>query len=166
MIKIIAAVSSNGVLGVNNTIPWIGKYPEDLKRFRRLTSDCSVVMGSKTWESVGSKPLPNRINYIISRRLSLKNENTMTCASIKEAIEDSKIQYPNKTIWIIGGAFVYSQSLDFVDEIDLTIIPEDVQIQSSESIILFPWINPNKFNLHSKTFGESNLTHLLYKRNN
>jgi len=56
MIKMIAAVSQNGIIGIDNDIPWLGKYPEDLKRFRKLTSGGSIIMGSNTWKSLGEKP--------------------------------------------------------------------------------------------------------------
>ena len=64
MISIIAAVSKNGVIGVDNKLPW--NLPEDLKRFKELTTNNVVIMGRKTYESIG-KPLPNRINIVVTR---------------------------------------------------------------------------------------------------
>lgn len=159
MITMIAAVSRNGVIGINNTIPWLGKYPSDLKRFKKITSGGTVIMGTKTWLSIG-KPLPKRHNYIISSKLYPENLEASVCNSVQSAINSSKFSYPESDIWIIGGASIYNQSMDLVDKIDLTIIPETYN--SKENVVRFPWINPLMFKESSIECSEDGLVHIEY----
>ena len=165
MITMIAAVSTNGILGVDGKIPWMGKYSADMKRFKSLTSGGTVIMGTKTWHSIGGKPLPNRTNMIISA--SLNECDLPAGASIhnrpQRAMIASKYTDPTKNIWVIGGASIYLQSMSLVDYIDLTIIPEYVEAYHTHDIVRFPWINPNKFELESKLDGEQGLIHLKYR---
>jgi len=98
MIHIIAAMTAkNRVIGIDNTLPW--HYKEDLKHFKELTTGNVIIMGRKTFESIG-KPLPNRINVIISRDISYIADGCEVYSSIEEAIKDS--QKHNKEIFIIG----------------------------------------------------------------
>ena len=114
MIGIIAAVSENGIIGINNNIPWIGKYPEDLKRFKKLTVNSNIIMGSKTWRSIGEKPLPNRNNIIISSKLNIETDQVSVANSVQTAIRMCKFNN-NKPIWIIGGESIYQQSMNLID---------------------------------------------------
>lgn len=162
MITIIAAASNDGIIGIDNNIPWIGKYKSDMKRFKKLTTGGSIIMGSNTWRSLGEKPLPNRINYVVSSILD-STEDMISCNSVHIAIKASKFNDPDKSIWIIGGASIYLQSMNLVDYIDLTIIPENFGNHHISNIVRFPWINPTKFELESKENGEQGLIHLKYK---
>ncbi len=165
MITMIAAVSTNGILGVDGHIPWMGKYSADMKRFKSLTTGGTIIMGTKTWHSMGGKPLPNRTNMIVSA--SLHECDLPTGVTIhnrpQQAIIASRWNEPTKDIWVIGGASIYLQSMILVDYIDLTIIPEYVEAYHTRDIVRFPWINPTKFELESKTNGEQGLIHLKYK---
>lgn len=122
MIGIIAAVDYNGLIGYDNKLPW--HAPEDLKRFKEITLKNNVVMGRKTYESIG-KPLPNRNNFIITSNFNkLKNiDHSCICHS---SLEDVLLSLKNdsKDTWVIGGASIFeaSLSLNLIEVIDLTII--------------------------------------------
>ena len=84
MIFLIAAKDKNNVIGINNSSPW--HLPDDLKRFKKITDGNTVIMGRKTFESIG-KPLPNRFNIVISKTLKQKNfNNIIVCNSLSSAI--------------------------------------------------------------------------------
>lgn len=117
MIKIIAAVSKNNVLGDDNKLIW--SLPNDLKRFKKLTSGNTVVMGRKTYESIG-KPLPNRRNIIITRDEKYDVKGCEVVNSINEAL-----LLCNKDCFIIGGGEIYNQTIDIADKIFLTLIDGD-----------------------------------------
>jgi len=114
MIKLIAAVSENGVIGLDGRLPWY--MPEDLKRFRKLTLGTSVVMGRKTLESLDGKPLPSRKNYVISSTL---DENHMSGVSICRDVE-SALEMTNRDCFVIGGENVYRQTIDLADMLYIT----------------------------------------------
>lgn len=108
----IAALSENRVIGVANRLPW--HLPEDLKFFRERTRGQVVVMGRKTYESIG-KPLPQRENIVISRQsLSLPG------CTVLPSLEALASYGTPKTIWIIGGAQIYAQALPRVGDLYLT----------------------------------------------
>jgi dihydrofolate reductase len=112
MIKIIVAISKNKVIGKDNSLIW--HLPADLKRFKEITAGNAVIMGRKTYESIG-KPLPNRRNIIITRNENYEVEGCEVVNSLEEAL---LICYEN--CFIIGGAEIYKQSLPITDEIYLT----------------------------------------------
>lgn len=133
MIKMIAAVSINGIIGADNTIPWQGRYPDDMAFFRKMTKNSVVVMGRKTYETLGSKPLPYRENRIVGRNCFLK--------SIEQAISFPSIEDPKWDIWLIGGQQIYEQGMQYANEIYLTCIPESVDT-ANKNIARFPFIHP------------------------
>ncbi len=114
MVTIIAAVSDNYVLGKNNQLIW--HLPEDLKRFKRITAGHSVIMGRKTFESLKG-PLPKRRNIIVTRNKNYKVANCEVVHSLEEAL---KMTQADENPFILGGAQIYEQALDFADFIDLT----------------------------------------------
>lgn len=158
----IAAVSENGVIGINNEsgghLPWKNKYPEDLKRFKLLTMESTVIMGRKTFESIGSKPLPKRRNIVISSNYI--NNLGIECF---KSFEQAALQFlEHENIWIIGGASLYSKGMSFCNEIDLTLIPENIY---DSNAVYFPWINPTVFWMTSQEQGKDGLLHFKYQRN-
>ena len=124
---ILVAVSPEGIIGKNNTIPW--HYSADLKRFKRLTTGKTIIKVRKTWESLPVKPLPNRRNIVISRS-SLENVDCFQ--SIDEALETCE-----GDIWFIGGAGIYEEAMLKSDLIDMTLVPDNV---TGEGCIYFPKI--------------------------
>lgn len=119
MIKIIVATSKNRVIGNNNQLIW--SLPADLKRFKQITTGNTVVMGRKTYESIG-KPLPNRRNIIITRDNEYKADGCEIVNSLEEAL-----MLCNNDCFIIGGGEIYKQSMDLADKIYLTIVNEDFE---------------------------------------
>ncbi len=111
MISAILAVSNNGVIGIDNQLPW--KLSDDLKFFKKTTLDSYIIMGRKSYDSIG-RPLPKRTNIIISRNKNLKIEGCIVVHSIQEAI-DFALSNNQKEIFIIGGATIYEQSFDWID---------------------------------------------------
>lgn len=118
MISIIAAIDNNRGIGKHNKLMW--RIPEDMQRFRKLTTNHPVILGRKTYESIG-KPLPNRTNIIISRDPAYTAEGCMVAHSVKGAIDMAKTLDPGE-IFIIGGAQIYTQALPYVDKLYLTIV--------------------------------------------
>jgi dihydrofolate reductase len=112
MIKIIVAISKNRVIGKDNSLIW--HLPADLRRFKEVTTGSVVVMGRKTYESIG-KPLANRRNVIITRNENYEAQGCEVVNSIEEAL---LICYED--CFIIGGSEIYKQSLSMADEIYLT----------------------------------------------
>lgn len=140
MIGIIAAVTTNGVIGIDGKIPF--DYPEDMIHFRKTTLNSTVIMGRKTFEGIG-KPLPKRENIVITTQ-NLDVAGITTFKSIGEAISQNK----NKDIWLIGGAKIYELGMFYANKIILTITPD---YEPSDKAIRFPWINPSLFKVKHLT---------------
>jgi len=138
MINMIAAVSRNGIIGQNNSIPF--HYPEDLRYFKEKTLNSTVIMGRKTYESVG-KPLPKRNNVIISSKIY---SEVMSYPTLKNALVN--INDLDDNIWLIGGSLIYEEGMLYCDKILLTITPD---IITGDNLIKFPWINPTQFSITS-----------------
>ena len=154
MIRMIAACSNNGVIGLNNSIPF--RYSEDMKHFRESTKNSIVIMGRKTFESLDNKPLPNRRNVVIS---SKKINNIETYSSLAEAIN---ILEKKENIWLIGGAMIYEEGMRFAEQIVLTIVPDFIFNKES---VKFPWINPLNFNIKSNVaLGNGKLKLITYQK--
>lgn len=113
MLSIIAAIGDNRELGKNNTLLW--HIPQDMKRFKALTTGHTVIMGRKTYESIGI-PLPNRTNIIITNDKKFTAPGCIIAHSLDEAIQKSK----DTETFIIGGASIYSQAIDRADKLYLT----------------------------------------------
>ncbi len=149
---ILVAVSPEGIIGKDNTIPW--HYSADLKRFKRLTTGKTIIMGRKTWESLPIKPLPNRRNIVISRS-SL--ENVECFQSIDEALETCQ-----GDIWFIGGAGIYEEALLKSDTIDMTLVPDNV---GGKGCVYFPKIGNEWVESEEKPLKEDpKLMHKNYTR--
>lgn len=115
-IKLIVAVTQDNCIGYNDEL--VFKSKKDLRRFKELTSNNIIVMGSNTYKSLGYKPLPNRINVVLSSKLV--DNNVYVYNDVNKMLDDMLAYYPDKDIWIIGGSNVYYQFTDKVDEVHLT----------------------------------------------
>ena len=104
------------IIGINNSLPW--NIPEDLKNFKRLTMGHPVIMGRKTFDSIG-KPLPGRFNIVISRNKNLSLPCAVVAHSLDEAIEIAKQQNPTE-VFVIGGAQIYKKALPKADKMYIT----------------------------------------------
>ena len=156
MIKIIVAMSKNRVIGNNNELIW--KLSSDLKRFKELTTGHSVVMGRKTYESIG-KPLPNRRNIIITRNLEYQVEGCEIVSSLEEAL-----LLTGSNCFIIGGGEIYKQSLELADKIYLTLVHQEFEGDTQ-----FPELNKEWAKMERKDFSadeknEYNYSFIEYER--
>ncbi len=165
-LAIIVAAARNGVIGRNNQLPW--HLPQDLKYFKAVTFGKPIIMGRKTYESIG-RPLPGRINIVITRDPQWSAaEGVIVADSIAQAVSEA-----NKALLlaagsideavIIGGAEIYRATLDSVDTVYLTRIGRDF-----EGDAFFPELYDAQWVLESVTAGESSaeLPHefLVYKK--
>ena len=114
-IIIIAALSENHVIGVNNTLPW--SIPEDLKRFKEITTGHTVIMGRKTFESIGMA-LPNRHNIVLSN--TLQSNQVKVAGNMEEAF--NAVLENEDEVFIIGGERVYRDTIDMADQMYLTVV--------------------------------------------
>lgn len=124
----IIAQSKNGVIGINNNLPW--NIKEDLRNFRLLTIHNIVVMGRKTYESLPVKKLDKRINIVITREPEkCKNEEDLYFGTLEQSVEYIKKLYNNsqKKIFIIGGAEIYKLFIDHYDKLYITYVDETVK---------------------------------------
>ena len=119
MISIVAALAKNGVIGKDNQLPWGIK--KDMKRFKKLTLKKPVIMGRKTYKSIG-KPLPDRINIILTRKKNLEIPGCKTFNSIKKVLEFTK---EFEETFVIGGDSIYKQFLPLTKKMYLTIIDKE-----------------------------------------
>ena len=158
-LTIIAAVSINNVIGNNNKLIW--KLSNDLKRFRNLTTNHSVIMGRKTFESL-SNPLPDRDNIVITRDTNYSKPNIQVCSSIEDAINLTKT---DTQPFIIGGGEIYSQTINIVDKIELTRVHKEFDGDAYFPEIpldIFELINEENYN--SDLENEFDYSYLTYKK--
>jgi dihydrofolate reductase len=153
MVKIIVATSKNKVIGNSNSLIW--HLPADLKRFKETTTGNTIVMGRKTYESIG-KPLPNRRNIIITRDFNYEVEGCEIVNSLEEALMIS-----NHNCFIIGGGEIYKQSMEIADKLYLTLIHDDFEGDTTFPEIGSEWkmvtsqdFEPDEKNKHKYSFIE------------
>lgn len=124
----VTAMSQNRVIGTQNKLPW--HIPEDLKFFRDTTRGHIMIMGRKTFDSIGGKPLPQRFHIVISRQdLQSTHPLVKYVKTLEEAIEVAKTLTPQwgDEVFIVGGGEIYKQSLPVTDKIYLTVIYQDFE---------------------------------------
>lgn len=139
----IVAASENDVIGVNNDLPW--EIPEDMKFFRDKTKGRAMIMGRKTYQSVGH-PLPGRLSIVITRQKDFKIDSPLAVVQpdLQSAIAYAKTQVSKwgEEIFIIGGGEIFKESIDIVDVIYLTRIHKNF-----DGDIKYPKVDPKKFEL-------------------
>ncbi|MDN4013518.1 MULTISPECIES: dihydrofolate reductase [Chryseobacterium] len=132
MTTIVVAMGEKNEIGFENQLLW--HLPKDLKHFKEITSGHPVIMGRKTYESIG-KPLPNRTNIVVSRKTDWFEEGILIVGSIKEAVKFAK--KIDEEVFIIGGGKIYEQTMDIVDKLEVTLVKADLQADT-----FFPKIDP------------------------
>lgn len=130
-VSIIAAIGQNREIGGKNQLLW--NIPGELKRFREITTGHPIIMGRKTYESIG-RILPNRTNIIITRDPNFKIEGAIIVGSLETAIESAQAQLGSSEIFVIGGGQVFKESLAKADRIYLTLVHKFF----SEADVFFP----------------------------
>ncbi|MBQ8603272.1 MAG: dihydrofolate reductase [Oscillospiraceae bacterium] len=120
MIYIIAAVAKNNVIGKNGGMPW--HIPEELKHFRELTMGSAVVMGRRTYESIG-QPLPGRVNIVVSNSQEFQGENLTTANSLSHAIQLAG----DRDVFVSGGRQLYKEAIEIADVLYITEIEMETE---------------------------------------
>ncbi|WP_432204478.1 dihydrofolate reductase [Cetobacterium somerae] len=156
MLSLIVAMDENNLIGCNNKMPW--NIPEDLSLFKKITTNSIVIMGRKTFESIG-KPLPNRINFVLSRDKNFFHKDIKIFNCPNNALETAlslKSSY-NKEIFIIGGKTIYEYFLPFINELHLSFIKGKYFGDT-----FFPPLNLNDFSIVNKLeFKEFTYVHYI-----
>jgi len=137
LVSIIAAMSENRVIGKHNKLPW--HLPEELKYFKKITSGKPIIMGRKTFESMGSKPLPNRQNIILTQDPNFVAPQCVVAHSVEEAL--SKV-LSTEEVMIIGGAHIYQLFLPMASRLYLTVV--HIQVTGDT---FFPALEPSDWEL-------------------
>lgn len=119
-IALVAAIAANGVIGLNNALPW--RCPGDLRHFKALTLGHHLIMGRKTFESIG-RPLPGRTSVVVTRNNGWHADGCLVANGLPEAIE---LCAADDKVFIVGGADIYAQALRFADTLYLTEIRQAV----------------------------------------
>lgn len=150
IISIVVAASENNVIGKDNQLIWY--LPDDLKFFKAQTINKVIVMGRKTFESIGNRALPKRINVVISRNANFEvPENVILVNSLEEAIQ----QYQNEEeICIVGGQQIYTMAISLVDIIYITRVHTEI-----EGDTYFPEIPTNDFILEAEEWHPQDEKH-------
>ncbi|RZJ64868.1 MAG: dihydrofolate reductase [Flavobacterium sp.] len=138
---LVVAISENNAIGKDNQLLW--HLPADLKHFKEITSGHTIIMGRKTYDSIG-RPLPNRRNIVITRSTDLQIPNVEVVNSLDSAI--SLCEGENE-VFIIGGAEIYKHAIQFTDRIYLTTVH-----QTYEADVYFPELNKNEWKEISSEF--------------
>jgi dihydrofolate reductase len=146
VIKILVACDENSVIGKDNQLIW--HLPADLKRFKSLTTGHVILMGRKTYESIG-KPLPNRTTIVITRQADFQAEGTIIAHSVDEAILKAK-SLSREDIFIVGGAEIYTVSMALADQILLTQLHDIF-----EGDAFFPEISPETWEIVDRERGQT-----------
>ena len=148
--SLIVAYGRNREIGTNGDLPWGRSLPADLAEFRKRTLGGSAIMGRKTFESMGSKPLPKRISFIITTQLDYAEQNNLVGsekAYVMHNLDDALTQAASlahgahlDTIWVIGGERVFSEAMMYTDRVELTHV--DTVIEDGDAF--YPEL-PNEF---------------------
>lgn len=147
-ISLIAAVAENGVIGVGGGLPW--RLPDDLRHFKRLTVDHTVIMGRKTFDEV-RQPLANRRNVVISRNPAFRPPGVTVVPSLAEALA---LGATEDEVFVIGGGEIYRQALPLADRLHLTVVHT-----AAEGDTTFPDINVHDWVLVEETFHPADARH-------
>jgi dihydrofolate reductase len=117
-LALVAAIAGNGVIGNGGNLPW--RLPSDLKRFKQVTMGRPVIMGRKTWESIG-RPLPGRLNIVVSRSTAFGAEGVLRSGSLSEALETAAKAHPGPgEVFVIGGGELYLQAMPMARRLYIT----------------------------------------------
>jgi len=151
LISAIYAVAENGVIGRHNEMPWY--LPADFKHFKKTTIGSPIIMGRKTYDSIG-RPLPSRTNIVISRNKALKIDGCLVANSLVDAIMLAKVEAPDE-IFIAGGATIYREAMSVVNRIYQTVVHISPIGDS-----FFQLANPEKWMLISSEYHEGDKKNL------
>lgn len=149
MTALVVAVADNGVIGGENRLLW--HLPLDLQHFKQLTQGRPIVMGRRTFESIG-RPLPNRTNIVVTRQLDWQAEGCQVAHSVPQALEMAWAV--NEDVMVIGGGEVYRQALPAADTVYLTEVHH-----AFEGDVVFPDLNPLEWREETRERHEPDAKH-------
>ena len=144
-VKLICAISKNNVIGIENKLPC--NISEDLKRFKKLTSNKWIVMGRKTFDSIG-RPLPNRKNIVLSKNKNLKIDSVEVFNSPKDVIDSYRNNADQKDLYVIGGTYIYELFFEYCEYLFITYVDKEYLGDA-----FFPRVDWNKWKLISEESG-------------
>ena len=147
-VKLICAISKNNVIGIENKLPW--NISEDLKRFKKLTSNNWIVMGRKTFDSIG-RPLPNRKNIVLSKNKNLKIDSVKVFNSPKDVIDSYRNNSDQKDLYVIGGTYIYELFFKYCEHLCITYVDKEYLGDA-----FFPKVEWNKWKLICEESGYDN----------
>ena len=147
-IACVVAMARNGAIGRGNALPW--RLPEDLKRFKALTLGHAVVMGRKTWESIG-RPLPGRTSIVISRDPDWSAPGALRVGDLDAACAAARAAHPGQTVMVIGGAQIYALALPRCELLHVT----QIEIDVPDADAFFPAIDAQAWHVENVEAHES-----------
>ncbi|MBS1983021.1 MAG: dihydrofolate reductase [Bdellovibrionales bacterium] len=155
-ISLIVAMTRQGVIGRENALPW--HIPEDLKRFKAITMGHPIIMGRKTYDSIG-RPLPGRTNIVVTRDRQLKIPGVTVVHSLAEALRP--YAQSNEEVFVIGGSSLFTEAQPLADRLYVTWVE-----QTFEGDTYFPVTDFESYVVHSESTPESKipLTYVTYVR--
>ena len=148
-VQLIYARAANGVIGLNNAMPW--HLPEDLAHFKQLTGASAVIMGRKTWDSLPERfrPLPGRSNIVVTRQGDWQAPGALRAGSLDEALA---LAAPlSADVWVMGGAQIYAQALPLADAVEVTEIAQDFAGDAYAPTLGSEWVEAARSEAVSRT---------------
>ncbi len=157
-ISIIAAIGKNRELGKDNKLLW--HIPQDLKHFKKLTQNHVVIMGRKTFQSIG-KPLPKRVNIIITRNKNFSPPSCLVVNSFEKALKEAKKREKKGEVFVIGGGEIYKQAISIADKLYLTIVDTRLPAgqENSEADTYFPDYSDFRKIVHKEKSEDANYSY-------
>lgn len=157
--SLIVAYDENRLIGANGKLPW--HLTDDLKNFKKITLNKTVIMGRKTYESIGSKPLTNRTNWVLSKTL---NDNNVICFKTWEDVLQAATKLDHD--WcIIGGSSLYQKALSIVDDLYITQVKAKLQGDAYfPDIDLSKWLCKKKLKFNKNNFNDYDFCCYSYSR--
>jgi dihydrofolate reductase len=173
IVSAIAAMDKNNLIGIGLKMPW--HLPKDFSYFKETTTNHPILMGRKTFESIGCRPLPNRPHVIISSNpeLSFESKKVYSVTTVEDAIALAGSLNGNDEIFICGGGQIYAYAIEhkLIDKLYITTVHTEIDVKKKENPIYFPHFNHDEWDLtfiKTEDFDENNkynMTFLIFERN-
>lgn len=158
MIGLIVAYTKNRVIGNKGQIPW--RIKGEQRRFKELTTGNVVIMGRRSYDEIG-RPLPNRFTIVVSKTANYEAENCVTVDSLTKAISYAKEHFPDKNIYLSGGAGIYKEGFELADKLFITEVELEI-----EGDTFFPEFDESLYDksIDERVEGEIPFTYVTYTR--
>lgn len=158
MIGLIVAYTKNRVIGNKGQIPW--RIKGEQRRFKELTTGNVVVMGRRSYDEIG-RPLPNRFTIVVSKTANYEAENCVTVGSLSEALKYAEEHFPDKNVYLSGGAGIYAEGLPLADKLFITEVELEI-----EGDTFFPEFDKSQYvkTIDERVEGEIPFTYVTYTK--